>query len=369
MIKNNIIKWARERSSLSIESAAKKLSIKQEVWEDWEKGVTQPTFKKIEKIAQNFYVPLGYLFLDTPPVEQLPIPDFRTINNEELKKPSPELLDVVYDAQRKQTWLTEIRAQEEQPQVLNIENYKNDEQIITTIRDDLGINFLQKEAENHEIFLRNIIESLDEQGFMVIRNGIVGNNTHRPLKTDEFRGFALYDKYAPLIFINGKDAKAGQIFTIIHELAHLLLGESGLDGSFNKNTEQRCNKIAAEVLVPSHQLKEIYKRGNEEYIAKQFKVSSFVILIKAKQLGLITQDYLDERWQYFKDKIPKISNVDFRKFSTQIFESRAGGKQFLHTVINYTLAGKTLYRDAYKLTGLNGRIFTEYCKKTFLIDH
>ena len=363
MIKNNIIKWARERSSLSIESAAKKLSIKQEVWEDWEKGVTQPTFKKIEKIAQKFYVPLGYLFLDTPPIEQLPIPDFRTINNEELKKPSPELLDVVYDAQRKQTWLTEIRAQEEQPQVLNIENYKNDEQIITTIRDDLGINFLQKEAKNHGIFLRNIIESLDEQGFMVIRNGIVGNNTHRPLKTDEFRGFALYDKYAPLIFINGKDAKAGQIFTIIHELAHLLLGESGLDGSFNKNTEQRCNKIAAEVLVPSHQLKEIYQRGNEEDIAKQFKVSSFVILIKAKQLGLITQDYLDERWQYFKDKILKISNVDFKKFSTQIFESRAGGKQFLHTVINYTLAGKTLYRDAYKLTGLNGRIFTEYCEK------
>ena len=361
LIQSSLIKWARERQNLSPDVAAKKLNIKTDTLKAWEQGDKFPNFKQIETIAQKLYVPFGYLFLDRPPEEKLPIPDFRTLNSEEVLAPSPNLLAVVHDAQLKQSWLKEIREEEGAEPILD--DYHNDNDIVSMINQKLNVIQLRNKAKTYEDFLRNIITELDELGFIIIRNGIVGNNTHRPLDVDEFRGFALYDKFAPLIFINGKDAKAGQIFTIIHELAHLFLGESGLDGGFNRNIEQRCNQIAAEVLVPEQELRNQYQKTQEENIAKTFKVSRFVVLLKAKHLNLINQEYFETRWQEFSEEV-KANNLeqsgggDFYKN----VKFRAGGANFLNTVINYTLAGKVLYRDAYRLTGLKDKTFSKYFK-------
>ena len=360
LIKSSLIKWARERQNFSVDNAAKKLGIKTKTLNAWEQGGTFPTFKQIEKIAQKFYVPLGYLFLSEPPIEKLPIPDFRTTNNEEVLTPSPNLLDVVHDAQLKQSWLKEIREEEGGDPIVT----SNNQETASLINKKLNIFQLREEAKNYEDFLNSIITQLDKQGFIIIRNSIVGNNIHRPLDVGEFRGFALYDECAPLIFINGKDAKAGQIFTVIHELAHLYLGESALDGGFDKNTEQTCNQIAAEVLVPEKEFKDNYKEHQEEKIAKEFKVSRFVILLKAKHLNLVTQEYFNARWQELnknvqQDNRSRSTGGDFYKN----IKFRAGGERFLNTVIHYTLAGKVLYRDAYRLTGLKGKTFNEYCKK------
>ena len=359
LIKHNLIKWARTRNALSIDVAATKLGITADKLRQWESGNQCPTFKQIEKIAKKFYVPLGYLFLDEPPQEELPIPDFRTQDNTEITAPSPALLEVVYDAQLKQSWLKEIREEEQIKPILTTSNQKNTAALISEL---LDIDKLRTDALNYADFLKSIIAKLDSEGFIVIRNGIVGNNTHRPLNVQEFRGFALYDQFAPLIFINGKDAKAGQIFTIIHELVHLFLGESGLDGGFNKNVEQQCNQIAAEILVPTKDFKNIYQPEQEQEIAKQFKVSRFVILLKAKHLNLVTEKYFNNRWQQFSDDAQpntrsKTSGGDF--YTNVKF--RAGGESFLNTIINYTLAGKVLYRDAYRLTGLKGNTFNKYC--------
>lgn len=360
MIKGKIIKWARERAKFSLQSAATKLNVSETTLQHWEKDTVQPTTRQIENIAKKYYIPFGYLFLNEPLDETLDIPDYRTIKNKELQTPSLELLDSVYDAQRKQAWLKEIREEEQQPPIINTNNPQDNAQIISAIRDLLNIDQMQSEAKNYESYLSNIIAELDNQGIMVIKNGVVGFNTHRPLDWKEFRGFALYDDYAPLIFINGNDYKSAQIFTIIHELAHILLKESSLDGNYNKNTEQKCNIIAAEILAPTKIMKEWYEEKQELKIAHQLKVSSFVILIKAKQLRLINQDYFDERWKYFKEHYDKLQISSSGGSFYANLPYKAGGRQFLDAVINYTLSGKLLCRDAYNLTGLNSKTFNTY---------
>ena len=360
----NLITWAREREGLSIEKAAKKLGIKSARLERWEDGSETPSFNQIQKIAKRFYVPLSCLFLSEPPEDDLPIVDFRTINNADAK-PSPRLLAVIYDAQRKQSWLSDVRKDEEVDPILDDTGKNRPVEYINRL---LDIDSLRKRAKNYEDFLSELITQLDDKGFIVIRNGKVGFNTSRLLDEKEFRGFALHDRFAPLIYINGSDAKAGQIFTLVHELAHLVLGESGLDARFDSNTEQRCNQIAAEVLLPSDRIEGLDCTDFDEIksTANQFKISTYVVLIKAKQLGIIDKHVFDLHW--------KRSNVDSKRkrasdssggnfYATVKFVS--GGENFLGTVFHHTKAGEMLYRDAYQLTGISGKTFDNYFDKHY----
>ena len=354
LINHKLIRWARDRERLSEEAAARKLGVKLSRLREWEQGRAHPSFKQIQKIAQKFYVPLGYLFLPEPPQEQLPIPEFRTIANQELMRPSSALLAVLHDAQLKQSWLKEIREEEQAPAILT-----------TSDADPVAhIEQLRAQTTTYENFLSELIAKLDSLGFIVIRNSVVGNNTHRPLDVDEFRGFALYNRHAPLIFINGKDSKGAQIFTLMHELAHLVLGESGLDRGFNHRLETKCDQIAADALVPSAEFSEVYRsRQSLQQSAKHFRVSVYVVLIKAKQLGLISRGQFAQYWQEEKDKRHQARSGSGRDDFYLNVKFRAGGDTFLQTVINYTLAGKTLYRDAYQLTGISGNTFDKYCRR------
>ena len=113
-------------------------------------------------------------------------------------------------------------------------------------------------ADKRETFLQSLINQAEQMGVLVLRSSIVGENTHRPLKVAEFRGFALSDPLAPLIFLNGSAARAAQSFTLMHELAHLWLGESGVsnleyrqDGAEPSNpVEWFCYRVAAAALAP-----------------------------------------------------------------------------------------------------------------------
>ena len=360
LINHKLIRWARDRERLSEEAAARKLGVKLSRLREWEQGSAHPNFKQIQKIAQKFYVPLGYLFLPEPPQEQLPIPEFRTVANQELMRPSSALLAVLHDAQLKQAWLKEIREEEQAPAILTA----SDIDPVARIEQLLNIAQLRAQTKTYEDFLSELIAKLDSLGFIVIRNGVVGNNTRRPLDVDEFRGFALYDAHAPLIFINGKDFKGAQIFTLIHELAHLMLGESGLDRGFNPKLESKCDQIAADALVPSAEFSEVYRNLQSlQQSAKHFRVSIYVVLIKAKQLGLISNAQFLRYWQEEESRSRQATSASGGGNFYLNVRFRAGGDTFLQTVINYTLAGKTLYRDAYQLTGISGNTFDKYCRR------
>ena len=158
--------------------------------------------------------------------------------------------------------------------------------------------------------LRRMIEGL---GVMAVINGVVGNNTHRRLSVAEFRGFALSDRYAPLLFVNGADAKSAQMFTLAHELAHIWLGEAGISNFENllpggMKVEDWCNQAAAEFLVPSGELRERWievRRGQNPFedLARSFKVSPVVAARRAMDLNLLERNaFFDFYQRYFNQE-------------------------------------------------------------------
>src|SRR5204863_887627 len=183
----------------------------------------------------------------------------------------------------------------------NSNTIANDISVILGVNDDF-----REEAANWENFLVRLIGNVETLGVLVLRSGIVKNDTHRKLSVDEFRGFVIKDELAPLVFINGNDSRAAQIFTLIHELAHIWIGRSGISNfdlgnrqlSANQNIERLCNRVAAEVLVPQSSFQREWQSAtriseNLARLTRIYRVSSLVILRRALALEKLTwQKYL-----------------------------------------------------------------------------
>src|SRR3569832_1570270 len=262
-VKPELLRWARERAGFSLDELMGRFP-KLDLWEVEE---AKPTLKQLEKFAKATYTPIGFLFLPEPPVEQMPIPDFRTINNESIARPSPNLLEMIYLCQQRQAWYREYAsfagieprrfvgsAQLDSP----VE--ETAEQMRQALQFDLDA---RRDCPTWTEALRHFIAQADALGALVMCSGVVLNNNTRRLDPNEFRGFAMANSLAPLVFINGADTKAGQMFTLAHELAHLWLGESALSNSDPAEASEGlesvaaaghdevrwCSRVAAELLV------------------------------------------------------------------------------------------------------------------------
>ncbi len=227
-IEPEVLRWARERAELSIVSLMKYFP----KYEEWEEGEVNPTLKQLESFAKKTYTPLGYLFLPEPPEDKLPIPDYRTIDDAAPPTPSPNLLDTVHTMQRRQAWMRDylIEQGEEPLQFVGSETMRaKPDNVALRIREILDLpDEWAEEFRTWTEALYELRQKVEEADVLIFLNGVVGNNTHRKLDYKEFRGFVLLDEYAPLIFVNNSDTKGAQMFTIAHELAHLLIGREGV---------------------------------------------------------------------------------------------------------------------------------------------
>ncbi|MBP8273707.1 MAG: ImmA/IrrE family metallo-endopeptidase [Acidobacteria bacterium] len=248
-------RWARERARMTSAALAKKFP----KLEQWEAGEQHPTLKQLETYARATYAPIGFFFLPEPPVEAVPIPDFRTIRDAGVARPSPDLLDTLYICQQRQEWYREFARTEGESALGFIGSLTTETPIdvaADAIRTTLHFSVEERQAMGSwSEALRGFIEQADAAGILVMVSGVVGNNNRRKLSPDEFRGFALSDPFAPLVFVNGADSKAAQMFTLAHEIAHLWLGATALSDIDPRATptgrvEQWCNQVAAELLVP-----------------------------------------------------------------------------------------------------------------------
>jgi Zn-dependent peptidase ImmA (M78 family) len=365
-----ILQWAVDRSD-KIHVVYQKFPN----WVKWIEGESQPTLKQLENLAKMTSTPLGFFFLNKPPVEQLPIPHFRTINgNNKSITPSPELLDTVQMMERRQEWMHEYLSNQSYDYLQFVGSKRiNDDpiQIAKEIKEALGLkDGWAATIRTWQEALRLLFKKVDDARILLVVNGVVGNNTHRKLDVNEFRGFVLIDEYAPLIFINGADGKAAQMFTLAHELAHIWFGTSAafdlreLQPAYNQ-TEIACNKVAAEFLVPEAELKKVWisiKDNTNPFqdLARQFKVSEIVAARRTLDLQLITKDrffeFYNSRIQIDADESSSGGNF----YSTQTFRI---GRRFAETIILAAKEGKILYNEAYRLTGLNGSTFSEFASR------
>ena len=358
-----LISWACERSGYpyeKIESKFKNLS-------NWISGESQPTWKQFHDFARMVHVPFGYLFLKEPPNENLPIPDFRTLDSAPVYQPSPNLLDTIDLCQFRQDWYREFIVSEksEQVELIGSESLKTAPKTVASkMRKLLRFDpIVIKNKVSKDAMVSLLINRLEEIGILVMISGIVGSNSHRKLDLQEFRGFALCDSYAPIIFINGADSKAAQLFTLCHELAHLTLGTSGLSNvgisvpQKLRKQEKWCNAVAAEILVPSDLLQKMFNQGNSisvevKRLSNFFKVSNLVILRRFFDEKILTQNEFNTLWSREMAKFRK--QQDVRKggqfYSTILTRV---GKKFASAIISSTLNGKTLYRDAFELLGIS----------------
>jgi len=372
-VNGEVVRWARERSGASLHDLAKRFPKISE----WEAEETQPTLRQLEDFAKKTLTPLGYLFLADPPDIRLRIPDFRTVQQEAAPRPSPNLLETVYAMLRRQDWMREYLIEQGQPPLRFVGAASPDDpapQVAARMREVLGVGGAW--AERHATWtgaLAALIDLAEHTGILVVGNGIVGNNTHRTLDPEEFRGFVLTDDYAPLVFINTVDGKAAQMFTLAHELAHVWFAKSAAFDLRDMQPagvpiEQTCNKVAAEFLVPEAEMFAAWTTARGEprpfdELARHFKVSALVAARLALDLRLIDREgffafYADYREDARRQAAIKRDGGDF--WATQ--EGRIG-RRFGEAVVRATQEGRLLYRDAFVLTDLHGDTFARYAAR------
>jgi len=371
-INPKLIVWACERSAQEDSALAERFP----KLPQWKTGEVQPTFKQLEEFGKATLTPLGAFFLSEPPQDTLPVPDFRTMRDQRPRRPSAALLETIYQMQRRQEWMRDYLVEEGAEAlsfIATVTLASSPLAAAESIRRTLGME--EGWADLHSTWTNALLglrRAVEDTGVLVVINGVVGNNTHQPLDPEEFRGFVLCDRHAPLVFINGADFKSAQMFTLAHELAHLWLGRDGVFDlpdllPSDDVVEKFCNRVAAEVLIPGAELQRCWaqlRRENDPFnaVARRFKVSPIVAARRALDEGLVSRDrffrFLAEyKTEEKRKEARKSSGGDF--YRTQ--EVRVGHR-FGAAVVRAARAGKLLYQDAYRLTGLYGRTFDQFAE-------
>lgn len=370
-VKPDLFLWACERSRRSIDELAERKSFSK--LPDWISGEARPTFKQLEKFAQATYTPFGYFFLPKPPEESVPIPDLRTVGNQYISRPSPDLLDTIHAMQRRQAWLHEdlIECEAEPLDFVESAQTADDSQGVgREMRRMVGLDDAwAAKVRTWQEAVSELRRAIEQLGVMAVINGVVGNNTHRKLDVGEFRGFALSDKYAPLVFVNGADAKSAQMFTLVHELAHIWLGESaltdtGLISQPSQEIESWCDQAAAEFLVPAREVKSYWREVRKEEapfdaIARCFKVSPIVAGRRAMDLRLVDRQTF---FKFYEEYIAREHRLRPASGGGDFYNNQnmRVGENFATQVILATKGGRLSFKEAYDLTGLRGGAFQEY---------
>ena len=206
-----------------------------------------------------------------------------------------------------------------------------------------------------------LAKRIENVGCYINFQSFVGNQSQRKIPVEDCRGFVLVDKKAPFIFINNNDSKNAQVFTLIHEFAHILIDFSaGVGLNFDEidnGKEDICDQVAANLLVDADTLRSMWNIGITK-LSRKFKVSGIVIARRAMDLGLLTREEFFVFYKRAKDLRPvqKKDSVGGNFYTTALHRI---GYSFLVHIRNAIKSNQLLYRDAYALTGFSGNTFNK----------
>lgn len=360
-VQPQVLQWAADRAGLPEEALRKRFN----KYGQWLTGEIRPTLHQLQEFARATYSPIGYFFLPSPPSITLPIPDFRTRGGRRPAEPSPDLIDTVFLCQQRQEWYASYARSigTEPPTFIGTLSVRDDVvRAAAAIRETLGFDVsVRRTLRTWEDALRQFVQLADDAGVLVMICGVVGSNNSRKLDTEEFRGFALSEPDAPLVFVNGSDTKSAQMFTLAHELAHLWLGQSALSDTTVVqaapiDVEQWCDRVAAEVLVPLQAFRAEYKPRDPvdielQRLARVFKVSTLVILRRMHDAGGIQRASF---WELYEAEVARLIKLmkakagggDFYRTTT----TRVSGR-FTRAIVTSALEGRSTFTEAFRLLG------------------
>jgi Zn-dependent peptidase ImmA (M78 family) len=386
-INPEIISWALKLRGVTPEQIATS-QVKADQLRAWEEKRGLPTHAQADALANKLRIPLLVLFLSSPPDLKVTIPDLRTVSGEPVHNPSLEFFEVINGAQIRQDWYrdAELRSNASPLSYVGKFDIAADVSIVADdIRKTLSVDDqLRQQCDSWKQFLDRFIANAESLGILVFRSAIVGHATKRQLKVGEFRGFVLSDRIAPLIFINDDDAKAAQIFTIAHEVAHIWIGQTGVsDPNIKKRPaeltnaiERFCNRVAAEILVPEADFiarwnKNLPLAQNLYQLTAYYRVSSLVILIRAHDLAMIQDAEFSSKFDAEFDRFRQQDKKD--KTAAETKAKRKGNfwasfvirnsRRFTDMVVRSAREGRSRYTDAASLLGIKPPTLERYLKR------
>lgn len=365
-VNQEIYRWAIEESRRDYQAIKNRFN----KIEAWISQQDHPTYRQVQALANFLKVPLGYMFLDKPPKTSVIKSEFRTIGNK-MPEISKELQDTLYLMGRRKDWLSEHRRAKGWAKLLTQDFGDLSRENILSAKKYLNLDeFWYEQYKNKDAAFKYLRQKLEHKGIIVMQNGVVGSDNHRRLNVNEFRGFLLYDDFAPLIFVNSRDSKAGKIFTLVHEYIHFLLKED--DIFINKDSDEtRINMLTAEFLIPKAHLLELWDSSKPELeqieeLSKRFHVSGVATALKLKHLNKISQPTVNRVKQRTEAALEERGSEASGGGGNYYNTSRSRlGDSFLEAVIQGAESGEISYTYAFKLLGGSAKLY-DYFKEEYL---
>ncbi len=325
-----VLQWARESARMSLETAAAKVSIAPEKISEWEDGTGQPTIKQAEILAKAYKRPFAIFFLPEVPRDFTPLQDFRKKTAKPLGTAS---VFIIREIQQKQAWIRDVFENNNESSLPFVGRFSIQDDPVKVANDILDT--LQINKDNYSIPfdgpINKWIYKAEARGIFISKTSFI--HTRLKLDSEEIQGFTIADPYAPFVFINSKDWKTSQLFTLVHELAHIWIAESGISNEIEPElkhigklhpVELFCNEVAANALMPIELIKSldaaVFNSLNEVLnISKKLGVSSFAFLFRALKLQIITLDKYR--------KLKTLADSEYKAFLQRVDEKKAKQKK------------------------------------------
>lgn len=358
-----VVAWALDRSGLNVDD----LTPTMPRLASWLRGDIDdsPTFAQVQELARKTGIPLGYLFLEDPPTLRLPVSDFRDGYAGRPEEPSVDLLAVIHQSQRRQDWYREYAEAWGLPAVEEVGRGRGmtAEEAGADMRARLRFEVNQRQVRS-DANRKMLLGAFEDLGGLTVATSMVGNNTHRLLDPEEFRGFTLSDPLAPLIFINTRQTLNAQLFTIAHEIGHVWRGDTGVSAEeptleAGSQAERWCNAAASEFLVPARDLVDRYPTvagmpltEQIEQLASVYRCGTLVVLQAIKRQGLMSLPDFDAVYRAELDRLTDLASTvtgggDYWRSQPYRIGDRLG-----RAIVSDVRAGNMPVGDAISLTGL-----------------
>lgn len=323
-----VLKWARESARMLEETAAAKVSVSVNRLKEWEAGTSQPTIRQAQTLAKAYKRPFALFFLPDVPRDFQPLQDFRKSGSKALTTSS---IFIIREIQQKQAWISDVYSENQEDKLAFVGRFSikdNPQTVAKDILRTLKINPALYKTDNP---IKEWIDASESNGIFVSRTSFV--NSRLKLDSQEIQGFAIADQYAPFVFVNSDDWNAPQLFTLVHELAHIWIAETGISNEVEPDLKGKdklhpvelfCNEVAANALMPKEIVLKLdpssFRTSKDVFKAsKQLGVSSFAILVRALNLNIISIPSYQ--------KLKSQAEIDFSEYLKKEAEKKAKQKE------------------------------------------